>query len=67
MADNSRSDTRQVDGALEVVADGGKDDLDNLRAYCSACHAMVNWARAYSATSKVAPAASYGADTTAGV
>lgn len=32
---------------LEVVADDGKDDRENLRAYCSACHAMVNWIRTY--------------------
>jgi len=26
--------------------DGGDEDA-NLRVYCSACHAMVNWARTY--------------------
>jgi hypothetical protein len=37
----------EVHHALEVEADDGTDDLENLRAYCSACHAMVNWVRTY--------------------
>jgi hypothetical protein len=37
----------QVHHVLEVAADDGPDDLDNLRLYCSACHSMVNWTRTY--------------------
>ena len=37
----------EVHHVLEVVADDGRDDRENLRAYCSACHAMVNWTRTY--------------------
>jgi hypothetical protein len=37
----------EVHHVLEVAADDGSDDRDNLRAYCSACHAMVNWVRTY--------------------
>ena len=37
----------QVHHVLEVSADDGPDDLDNLRLYCSACHSMVNWIRTY--------------------
>lgn len=37
----------EVHHVLEVVADDGTDDRENLRVYCSACHAMVNWMRTY--------------------
>jgi hypothetical protein len=37
----------EVHHVLEVAADDGTDDPVNLRAYCSACHAMVNWIRTY--------------------
>jgi RNase P subunit RPR2 len=37
----------EVHHVLEVATDDGTDDRDNLRAYCSACHAMVNWVRTY--------------------
>jgi HNH endonuclease len=37
----------EVHHVLEVVADDGTDDRENLRVYCSACHAMVNWIRTY--------------------
>lgn len=37
----------EVHHVLEVAADDGTDDRDNLRAYCSACHAMVAWTRTY--------------------
>lgn len=37
----------QVHHVLEVVADDGTDDDGNLRVYCSACHAIVNWIRTY--------------------
>jgi HNH endonuclease len=37
----------EVHHVLEVVADDGPDDRENLRVYCSACHAMVNWVRTY--------------------
>ena len=37
----------EVHHVLEVVADDGNDDRENLRVYCSACHAMVNWTRTY--------------------
>ena len=36
-----------VHHVLEVAADDGPDDLNNLRLYCSACHSMVNWTRTY--------------------
>jgi hypothetical protein len=36
-----------VHHVLEVAADDGSDEEENLRVYCSACHAMVNWARTY--------------------
>lgn len=29
------------------VETGGSDDADNLRAYCSSCHGLVEWARTY--------------------
>jgi hypothetical protein len=32
---------------LEVIADEGTDDRENLRVYCSGCHALVNWLRTY--------------------
>ena len=28
-------------------ADEGNNDPENLRVYCSACHALVNWVRTY--------------------
>ena len=37
----------EVHHVLEVAADNGVDDHQNLRVYCSACHAMVNWTRTY--------------------
>jgi HNH endonuclease len=37
----------QVHHVEEVVADNGGDEDSNLRVYCSACHALVNWARTY--------------------
>lgn len=37
----------EVHHVLEVGTDSGTDDLANLRVYCSACHAMVNWLRTY--------------------
>jgi hypothetical protein len=37
----------EVHHVLEVAADDGTDDRENLRVYCSACHALVNWARTY--------------------
>jgi HNH endonuclease len=37
----------EVHHVLEVAADDGTDDRENLRVYCSACHAMVNWIRTY--------------------
>jgi hypothetical protein len=40
-------DHLEVHHVLEVVADDGMDDRENLRVYCSACHAMVNWIRTY--------------------
>jgi hypothetical protein len=36
-----------VHHVMEVAADDGADDLENLRLYCSACHSMVNWIRTY--------------------
>jgi hypothetical protein len=39
--------TLTVHHVLEVVADDGGDELENLRLYCSACHSMVNWIRTY--------------------
>jgi hypothetical protein len=40
-------ETIEVHHVLEVVADDGTDALANLRAYCIACHSLVNWARTY--------------------
>lgn len=37
----------EVHHALEAAADDGTDDRENLRVYCSACHAIVNWLRTY--------------------
>lgn len=37
----------EVHHVLEVAADDGTDERENLRAYCSPCHAMVNWIRTY--------------------
>jgi HNH endonuclease len=37
----------EVHHVLEVAADDGTDDQENLRVYCSACHAIVNWLRTY--------------------
>ena len=37
----------EVHHVLEVAADDGPDDPANLRVYCSACHAAVNWLRTY--------------------
>lgn len=37
----------EVHHVLEVAADSGGDDVPNLRAYCSACHALVGWLRTY--------------------
>jgi hypothetical protein len=37
----------EVHHVLEVAADDGTDHPENLRAYWSACHAMVNWLRRY--------------------
>jgi hypothetical protein len=31
----------------DTVAPYGPDDQGNLRIYCSACHAIVNWIRTY--------------------
>jgi hypothetical protein len=36
-----------VHHVLEVAADDGTDDEENLRVYCSACHFWVNWVRTY--------------------
>lgn len=36
-----------VHHVLEVAADDGPDDLENLRVYCTACHSHVNWLRTY--------------------
>jgi hypothetical protein len=46
----------QVHHVLEVVADEGRDDDENLRVYCSACHALVNWVRTYFGHYHPAPA-----------
>jgi hypothetical protein len=40
-------ETLEAHHVLEVVADDGTDDRENLRPYCSACHSLVNWARTY--------------------
>jgi hypothetical protein len=37
----------EVHHVLEVAADDGTDETQNLRVYCSACHSMVNWMRTY--------------------
>jgi hypothetical protein len=37
----------EVHHVLEVGADDGTNDRENLRVCCSACHAMVNWIRTY--------------------
>ena len=60
-----RPDELQVHHVLEVVADDGPDDLSNLRAYCSACHSMVNWMRTYFGHYHDAATAPSGADTAA--
>lgn len=36
-----------VHHVLEVEADNGADDQENLRAYCTACHSLIHWARVY--------------------
>jgi hypothetical protein len=36
-----------VHHVLEVVADDGGDEDENLRVYCNACHSWVNWVRTY--------------------
>lgn len=39
-------DKLEVQHVIEK-ADGGPDEPENLRIYCSACHSWVNWVRTY--------------------
>lgn len=39
-------DRLEVQHVIEK-ADGGSDEPDNLRHYCTACHSWVNWMRTY--------------------